>query len=125
MDFVADRLNSIIKDKQEKINSINKDIAELEERRKYAAEASKLFKEASVSMSNLRNEVQNIFKGEAANAFTDKLLLFVIFCDSREEHMKKIIANIEKQLESLKKQKKKSQKIIDSVESVKKIFKIS
>lgn len=124
MGIFADWLNGIVKDKQDQINAIKEDIAKLEEDRKYADEAAKLFKEAGSDMRNLHEEVQICFKGEAAKAFSNKLLLFIIICDTREDHMYKRIANIDKQLASLKKQKDKSKKTIEAIENVKNFFKI-
>ena len=116
MGFVTDWLQDILKDKQEKLNSINEDIAELEDALACAESASQLFEEAGSGMNGLRSDVQNVFKGNAAEAFTDKLLIYCIYCDSRKEHMDRTIDNIKWQLQIFDKQRNNSQKSIERLE---------
>lgn len=118
MGIVSNWVRDILKDKQDKLNSINKDIANLEDTRNNAESASKLFDEASNGMKGLRSDVQSGFNGEAAEAFSNKLLIYCIYCDSRKEHMDKKIKNANKQLQDLNKQKNKSQKSVNRIQSI-------
>lgn len=109
-------LNVIIKNKDKIINSIDADLEKLKDSRDYAEKAFNLFNETSNKMNGLRGDVQSCFNGEAAEAFYNKLTNYCVFCDVRCSQMESQIVELDRKIDELEKQKKKSEDTIAMIQ---------
>ena len=118
MGIFSNILNNIIKDKSNALNSINEDIAKLEEQKKKAERAASLFQDCYDRTNTMISETQICFNGEAAAAFIDKLTRLSKYCNSRITEMNNLSANLSKRLSELEKQKKKSEEALEKIREV-------
>lgn len=122
MGIVSTILNNILKDKSKVLNSINEDIAKLEEQKKKADRAASLFQDCFDRTNTMISETQICFNGEAAAAFIDKLTRLSKYCNSRITGMNDLSSNISKRLSELEKQKKKSEEALEKIREISERF---
>jgi len=124
MNPITNLLNKMIKDKQGKINEIDAEIDEIKERKASAKVAKDKFDESYNELNLLHSDVTSCFKGEAADAFANKVFNFMIFSSSRSYHMEKQINNFKNQLKELEKQRTKASNALKRIEGIKEFFKL-
>ena len=115
-------LNFLINDRTSNIHKIDTDIEELEQAINDIDRAINGFRDAANDVEVLEAEVTQVFKGEAADAFINKIIDYRSYCLKRIDHMEKLKANYSKQISDLRYQKVLAQNLISSLrESLEKL----
>lgn len=107
------RLNALIHDRTSEIHRIDEDIDRLEQGLVDIDHSIDCFEQAVSDMQLLEAEVDLIFKGESAAAFSRKIAAYRLYCTKRIAQMRSLKSNYTNQINGLRRQKAMAEMILN------------